>query len=424
MITNNLQAFEASAAFAQQMDNADSLAHFKNEFIFPKTATGENVLYFCGNSLGLQPKATKNYINEELDKWGNLAVEGHFNSDKPWKYYHKLSQPILAAMMGAMPDEVIPMNNLTVNLHLMLVSFYRPQPNRYKIIVEAGAFPSDQYAFESQVRFHGYDPDAAIIELFPRPGERTLHTEDIIARIEEEGDSVALVCMGGINYLTGQVFDMGQITQAAHKVGAFVGFDLAHAAGNIPLNLHDWGTDFAVWCTYKYMNSGPGSVAGAFVHEKHATDTTLPRFAGWWGYEESTRFLMKKGFIPMKGAAGWQLANQNILSNAAHQASLDIFSRTSMLELRAKSELLTGYLEYLINQVTTLGIQIITPSYARGAQLSMVVDSGKEFFNYLMDNGVIGDWREPDVIRLAPAPLYCSFADVYRCFEIIQAYKC
>ncbi len=423
MNQNTLPHFEATAAFAQQMDAADALAGFKNEFIFPKQTNGEPVVYFCGNSLGLQPKSTKEYIGQELDKWGNLAVEGHFRTEKPWMHYHKLSQGPLAQIVGAKPDEVIAMNNLTVNLHLMLVSFYRPTPKRFKIIMEAGAFPSDQYAMETQVRFHGFDPSTAIIELFPRPNERTLRTEDIVAEINKHADSLALVCMGGINYLTGQVFDMEAITKATHSVGAIAGFDLAHAAGNIPMQLHNWGVDFAVWCTYKYINSGPGSVAGAFVHERHANDSTLPRFAGWWGYEESTRFLMKKGFVPMHGAAGWQLANQNILSNAAHQASLDIFSRTSMDALRAKSELLTSYLEFLLLQVNTVGIQIITPANARGAQLSIVIDKGKAFFNYLMENGVIGDWREPDVIRLAPAPLYCSFADVYKCYQVFQAYK-
>lgn len=407
--------------FAQKQDAQDPLRHYRDQFLFPQHQN-RPVLYFCGNSLGLQPKTVRPALLAELDQWATYGVEGHFRGAMPWMYYHKFLTEQTARLVGAQNHEVVVMNTLTVNLHLMMVSFYRPTRERYKIIMEAGAFPSDQYALETQVRWHGFDPAEAIVEVAPRPGEDTLRTEDIVSTIEKEGAKTALVLFGGVNYYTGQFYDLAAITQAAHQAGAYAGFDLAHAAGNLPLRLHDWGADFAVWCSYKYLNSGPGGPSGAFVHERHADNPDLPRFAGWWGHDESERFKMRKGFRPMRGAEGWQLSNAQIFSFAAHKASLDVFDAAGMEALRAKSLQLTAYLEFILDEANRKQqrFRIITPRDpdARGCQISALTgDDGKALYDFLTENGVIADWREPNVIRLAPVPLYNSFEDVWRLGE-------
>ncbi len=412
--------------FAQQMDAQDPLRTYRQQFIFPQHE-GRDVLYLCGNSLGLQPTSVRPALLHELDHWAEHGVEGHFRGELPWMHYHKFLVPQSARLVGALPQEVVVMNTLTVNLHLMMVSFYQPTPQRYKIVMEAGAFPSDQYALETQVRFHGFDPAAAIVEIAPRPGEDTLRTEDIVQIIEKEGDSIALVLFGGVNYYTGQFYNLEKITAAAHQAGAKAGFDLAHAAGNVPLKLHDWGADFAVWCSYKYLNSGPGGPSGAFVHERHAEHTDLPRFAGWWGHDEGERFQMRKGFKPMYGAAGWQISNAQIFAFAAHKASLDIFDAAGMDNLRAKSEQLTGYLQFVLDTANAgkNPFRILTPGdpTARGCQLSLLTDErGKALFDYLSENGVMADWREPNVIRFAPVPLYNSFEEVWRVGELVAGF--
>ncbi|MDJ1483167.1 kynureninase [Cytophagaceae bacterium YF14B1] len=416
--------YENSLEFAQKMDTSDPLRQFRNYFHIPLIHDKE-AIYLCGNSLGLQPKAARNMIEQEMLHWQTLAVEGHFLGKQPWLTYHKQFRPLLSNLTGALSHEVVAMNNLTTNLHLMMISFYQPTSDRYRIIMEAGAFPSDQYAVESQVRFHGFDPSDVIIEIKPREGEHTLRTEDIIQAITNPENKPALVLFGGVNYYTGQVFDMQAISKTAHEAGAYVGFDLAHAIGNVSLHLHDWGADFAVWCSYKYLNSSPGGISGAFVHERHANNPELPRLAGWWGYDEATRFQMKKGFIPQHGADGWQLANAPILLMAVHRASLDIFQEAGLENLRQKSILLTGYLEFLIQNDPILNqtLHIITPSNPeeRGCQLSMLTTkNGKGIFDKITEAGVIGDWREPNVIRLSPVPLYNSFEDIYRCGEILS----
>ena len=420
--------FEPTLAFAAHLDAQDPLRDFRSRFLIPPAPNGGESLYLCGNSLGLQPRAVRAALDQELNTWATLAVDGHFDGPSPWMHYHETLAETEALVVGAKPVEVVVMNNLTTNLHLLLTSFYRPTPTRYKVLMEGGAFPSDQYALETQTKLHGFAPDDAIVELTPRPGEHTLRTEDIEAKIAELGDSLATIIMGGINYYTGQVFDMQAITRAGHAVGAMVGFDLAHAAGNVKLHLHDWDVDFACWCTYKYMNSGPGSVGGAFVHERFADRPDLLRLAGWWGHDADERFKMQKGFKPMTGAAGWQLANGNILTLAAHRAALALFAEVGGMEpLRRKSEQLTAYLEFLINrlELPASRLEIITPAdpAARGCQLSLLVhQSGRELFEHLTQAGVIGDWREPNVIRLAPVPFYNSFADVQRVGEVLAAW--
>ncbi|GGK75692.1 kynureninase [Rufibacter glacialis] len=411
-------SYQNTLAYAQSQDQADSLRSFRDHYFIPQQ-NGTDTVYLCGNSLGLQPKAARAALEQEMTKWAELGVEGHFTGDSPWFTYHTLLAAPTARVVGARPEEVVVMNQLTVNLHLMLVSFYRPQGKRFKILTEAGAFPSDQYALESQVKFHGFNPDEAILEVAPRPGEHILRTEDILATIRENESELALVMMGGVNYYTGQVFDMAAITQEAHAVGAMCGFDLAHAAGNVTLRLHDWNVDFAVWCTYKYLNSGPGGTSGVFVHERHAQNPDLPRFAGWWGHDQGQRFQMKKGFIPMAGADGWQLSNSQVLPMAVHKASLELFDQAGMDNLRAKSEKLTGYLEFLIKELQQpkTALEVITPEEpsARGCQLSLLVhQNGRQLFDTLMANGFILDWREPNVIRVAPTPMYNTFEDVYR----------
>lgn len=420
MATPMQHPFENTLAFAQQLDKQDTLRSFRDEFILPQKADGTPKIYFCGNSLGLQPKSATHYVGEEMQRWADLAVEGHFEGNPSWFHYQHTMKDTTARLVGALPHEVVIMNTLTVNLHLMLVSFYRPTAQRYKIIMEAGAFPSDQYAVESQVRFHGLDPAIAIVEIAPRKGESTLRTEDIEQTIQEHADSLALVLFGGIHYYTGQAFELGRIAAAAQRAGAMVGFDLAHAAGNVPLQLHEWGADFAVWCTYKYLNSGPGGTSGVFVHERHANNPDLPRFAGWWGYREETRFLMQKGFEPMYGAEGWQLSCGQILPFAAHRASLEIFDRAGMDNLRQKSILLTSFLAYLLQEMNEQAgkelVRIITPlaPQHRGCQLSLVIaKNGKKTFQRLIEAGIICDWREPDVIRIAPTPLYNTFEEAW-----------
>jgi kynureninase len=405
------------------MDANDPLAKYRERFYIPKGKNGEDCIYFCGNSLGLQPKTVRAYVEQELKDWELLGVEGHFHAKHPWLPYHELLTEQTARLVGAKPIEVVVMNSLTMNLHLMMVSFYRPTPARHKIIIEADAFPSDQYAVKSQIKFHGFDPQDSLIELQPRSGEATLRTEDIEALIEQEGRSVALIILGGVNYYTGQLFDIERITRAGHATGCVVGFDLAHAAGNVPLSLHDWNVDFAVWCSYKYLNGGPGSIAGCFVHERHANDSFLSRFAGWWGHNKQKRFLMGPDFDAIPGAEGWQLSNPSILPMAALRAPMEIFDEVGMEKLRVKSELLTGYLEFLLDQYSGDDFSIITPRdpRQRGAQLSIrVKKNGKELFKRLAAAGVICDWREPDVIRVAPVPLYNSFTDVYRFEEVLR----
>ena len=408
------------------MDSQDPLASYRERFYMPKV-NGKEALYFTGNSLGLQPKSTASYIQQELDDWAQYGVEGHFHAKNPWVAYHKILTEPFARLVGAKPQEVVAMNGLTVNLHLMLVSFYRPQGKRCKIICEAKAFPSDQYTLESQVKFHGLNPEDAIVEVAPRAGEHTIREEDILAKITEVGEELALVFWGGVNYYTGQVFDMAAMTQSAHAVGALCGLDLAHGVGNVSLKLHDWGTDFACWCSYKYLNAGPGSVAGIFVHEKHANKPKLPRFAGWWGYEEETRFMMASGFKPMSGAPGWQLSNAPVLTMAACKASMDIFDEVGMQSLVAKSREMTSYMEFVLNDISSrydnCNFEVITPQaqIARGCQLSVLMHGpGKDMFDFLTQEGVIADWREPNVIRLAAIPLYNSFEDVYMLGQVLE----
>lgn len=412
--------FVNSLAAAQAMDAADPLKHYRDRFHIP-TFHEKPVKYFTGNSLGLQPKSTQAYVQQELDDWAKWGVEGHFHGKNPWFAYHEFLTEKAARVVGALPKEVVVTHSLTTNLHLLMVSFYRPEGKRTKILCEAKAFPSDLYALESQVRFHGLDPETDLVALAPREGEHLLREEDILAKIAELGDTLALVMFGGVNYYTGQLLDMPGITKAGHAVGAIVGFDLAHAAGNVPMQLHDWDVDFAAWCSYKYMNSGPGGVSGMFVHERFANRPDLPRFAGWWGYDKSTRFRMEPGFKPMEGAEGWQLSNAPVLGMAAHLASLELFDEVGMDRLKAKSVQLTGYLEFLIDELTAkygdkCRFEIITPreESRRGAQLSILVHGkGKALFDALSAQGVVADWREPNVIRVAPVPLYNSFEDVY-----------
>jgi kynureninase len=418
------QRFQASEDFAVAMDARDSLARFRERFFIPKTKSGEDCVYLCGHSLGLQPRTVGSYLDQELRDWAELGVEGHFHAKNPWMPYHRLLAEQTATLVGAQSAEVVVMNSLTVNLHLMMASFYRPTKGRHKILVERGAFPSDQYAVKSQIRFHGFDPASALIELTPRDGETCMREADIESLIERQGDSIALILLGGVNYATGQAFDIARITKAGRRKGCIVGFDLAHAAGNVPLELHDWGPDFAVWCSYKYLNGGPGCVAGCFVHERHARAWELPRFAGWWGHDEKIRFEMGPEFHPMEGAEGWQLSNPPILALAALRASMEIFSEAGMDRLRAKSVALTGYMEFLLGQHASPKFSIVTPSEQerRGAQLSIRLPSeGRKLCERLAAVGVIGDWREPDTFRVAAIPLYNSNQDVYRFVQRFSA---
>ncbi|PLX24186.1 MAG: kynureninase [Ignavibacteria bacterium] len=416
--------YSTDPAFALTLDREDPLQRFRNSFIIPEQEDGTPQIYLCGNSLGLQPTAASDYVRQELDDWAELGVEGHFRARHPWMRYHESLAESSAAIVGAHPDEIVVMNTLTVNLHLMMVSFYRPTRERYKIIIEEKAFPSDQYAVASQAQFHGYDPADAIVEI-PMDEHGRFSTEHVLETIDRHADDTALLLLGGVNYYNGQLFDVEEITRHARAASITVGIDLAHAAGNVPLKLHDWGVDFAAWCSYKYLNSGPGSTAGCFVHQRHATNASLPRFAGWWGHDKSTRFDMPDRFTPIPGAEGWQLSNPAILPMATLRASLDLFMDAGMAALRRKSELLTGYLEYLLLHGENDSWNIITPSEPeqRGCQLSLRISSGgKQLFDHLGRSGVICDWREPDVIRIAPVPLYNSFTDVHRFAELFHQY--
>jgi kynureninase len=415
--------FTNTLRFAKALDKNDPLKSFRNQFHIPKF-NGIPAIYFTGNSLGLQPKSTKKYIEEELNDWAELGVAGHEHSRRPWVSYQNFSKKALAQIVGAKPSEVVAMNHLTVNLHLLMVSFFRPTKERYKIITEHGAFSSDQYVFESQLKLHNLEADA-LIELKPREGESVLRTEDILESITAHKDQLALVIFGGVQYYSGQFFEIKKITKAGHQAGAIVAFDLAHAVGNVPLNLHKDDVDFAVWCSYKYLNSGPGAIAGAFVHERFAKQEDLPRLAGWWGHEQKERFLMKKGFKPMPGVDGWQLSNHPVILSAAHLASLDIFQQAGMKNLRTKSEQLTGYLEFILNEIDNHDqhFKIITPANPkeRGCQLSLFIHkNGRNVFDKLAKSGVIADWREPSVIRVAPTPLYNTFEEVFKFGEILK----
>ncbi|MBF0279906.1 MAG: kynureninase [SAR324 cluster bacterium] len=420
--------FRADIEFARQLDQDDPLAHFRDQFHIPKQSNGNEEIYFCGNSLGLQPKITSAYLMEELEKWQRIGVKGHFSENLPWISYNEILAENSAALMGALPQEIVMMNTLTLNLHLMMVSFFNPTAERNKILIEAHAFPSDHYAVTSHLKCHRLNPTESLLIASPRPGEELIRMEDLAALIEREGRSIGLILLPGVQYYTGQVLDMKEITRLGHAQGCTVGFDLAHAAGNVGLALHDWDVDFAAWCTYKYLNSGPGSLAGCFIHERHAADKNIPRFAGWWGHNPSTRFEMGPDFDPIAGAEGWQLSNPPILSLAAIRASLEIFRQAGgITALREKSKKLTGFLEFLLQAKLADEIEIITPDHEeqRGCQLSLKVKpghvSGKEIFSKIEAAGITGDWREPDVIRVAPTPMYNQFEEVYRFVEILTA---
>jgi kynureninase len=423
------ESFQPGREFAVARDRADPLGRFRDEFHIPRGENGAEEIYFVGNSLGLLPRRAPGYVEKELDKWSRLAVKAHFEGEHPWMPYHEFLAEPTARLVGASPTEVVTMNSLTANLHLMMASFYRPTRERHRILLEDHAFPSDDYAFESQARFHGFDPAEALVRLRPAQGQHTIDTSDIARVLERDGESIALVLLPGVQYYTGQAFEMEEIPRLAHAKGCAVGFDLAHAAGNLVLRLHDWNVDFAVWCTYKYLNSGPGSVGGCFVHERHGRRLDLPRLAGWWGHDKESRFRMESGFRPIPGAEGWQLSNPSILSLAAIRASLDVFMEAGGMEpLREKSLRLTGYLEWLLERELGDSVEILTPRdpRRRGCQLSLQVKSndsssgsGRTVFERLEASGVTCDWREPDVIRVAPVPLYNRFEDVYRFVEIL-----
>lgn len=418
MMTN----YSTDILFAQKADEQDNLKLYRNAFYFP-TMHHRPAIYFCGNSLGLQPKKAKEIIETELEVWRNDAIEGFFTGKHPWLYYQEYVKPTLAKIMGCLPHEVTVMNTLTVNLHLLLMSFYRPTAKKFKILMEAGAFPSDQYAIETVMKHFGLNPATAIIEVAPETGEKILHRNAIIECIEKNAQELALVLVGGIQYYTGQLFDIAAITQAAHKAGAVASFDLAHVAGNVPVQLHEWKVDFAVWCSYKYLNGGPGAIGGVYIHEQYATDTRFPRLGGWWGNDEQERFKMEKGFKPKAGASGWNISTTQVMNTAALLASLEIFEAAGMDTIRKKSIALTGYLEYLLQQVNHIPFEIITPAAPeeRGAQLSLFFkENGKAIHNKMMEKGIIVDYREPGVIRIAPAPLYCSFQDVYAFYKILR----
>jgi kynureninase len=423
---SRLTGQELNRAAAAAHDAADPLAGFAAEFHHPEDSAGRKVLYFGGHSLGLQPKSAAAMIEQELADWRRLGVLGHHEAMRPWIPYHERAAPALAELVGGTESEVIAMNSLTVNLHLMMVSFFRPSATRNKILIESSAFPSDRYAMVSQLEFHGLNAARHLIEMQPRAGERTLRTADLIERIEREGAQLALVLLPGVQYLTGQCLDVEPLIAAARRVGAMVGLDLAHAIGNTPLHLHDWNPDFAVWCSYKYLNAGPGAVGGCFVHERHARNFELPRFAGWWGHNKADRFLYDPKFDPIEGAQGWQISNPPILSTAPLLASLQIFQRAGMPALRKKSIALTGFMQALIEQRLAKRVEIITPSEPnqRGCQLSLRIArpaaEAKRALKVITEAGVIGDWREPDVLRLAPIPLYNSFADVFAAVESIE----
>jgi kynureninase len=415
--------YKSGIHFAKTQDQNDPIAHYRDAFHIPKTSDGNEWLYFTGNSLGLQPKETKNHIQQELDDWANLGVEGHFEAKNPWMPYHEFLTESMAEIVGAKPIEVVIMNTLTTNLHLLMVSFYQPTKTKFKIVIESDAFPSDRYAVETQLRFHGFDSTDSLIEWTPKDGEILLNIDDLAALLETQGDEIALLLIGGVNYYTGQYLDLKKIAELGHRYGCKVGIDLAHGVGNIQPNLHDSGVDFAAWCTYKYMNSGPGSLGGIFVHERHAYDESLKRFAGWWSQNKDTRFDMRQPLDIIPGAEGWQLSNPPILSMAAIKASLELFSEVGMPALREKSIQLTGYMEYLILELQNEHISIITPKdpEQRGCQLSIQVkNADKSLHTKLSEANVITDWRTPDVIRCAPVPFYNSFEDVFKMVETLK----
>ncbi len=415
--------FRDSREFARKLDAEDKLAGFRERFHIPIHANGQEVLYFCGHSLGLQPKSAADFIVDELSDWQHLGVRGHFEAQRPWLPYHEYLTDLTARLVGARPIEVVHMNTLTVNLHLMMVSFYRPTPVRHKILIETPAFPSDHYAVWSQIRFHGFDPDTSLLTIGPRGGESSIRREDLDTMIEREGSEIALILLPGVQYYSGQAFDIEHITSVGHKAGCMVGFDLAHAVGNLPLELHKSSIDFAVWCNYKYLNSGPGAVGGCFVHERHSNSVELPRFAGWWGQDKATRFEMGPDFHPIPGAEGWQLSNPPIFSLAPVLASLEVFAAAGMPALQRKSQRLTGFLEFLLDTRLASRIQILTPRdpAARGCQLSLRIDGGdRSVYEALEKRGVDCDWREPDVIRVAPVPLYNRFTEVFEFAGLLQ----
>ncbi len=416
-------AYESTVEFAKNLDKQDKIAHYRNQFHIPKDKEGNEWIYMCGNSLGLQPKSTKEYINQELEDWANFGVEGHFEAKNPWMPYHEFLTDSMAKIVGAKPIEVVIMNTLTTNLHLLMVSFYQPTKTKFKILIESDAFPSDRYAVESQLNFHGFDPKEGLVEWKPRKGEELLRIEDLETILEEQGDEIALLLIGGVNYYTGQYLDIKKIAEIGHAKNCMVGIDLAHGAGNISPELHSSGVDFAAWCTYKYINSGPGSLAGLFIHEKHAHNKKLKKFSGWWSHNKETRFNMRQDLDITPGAEGYQLSNPPILSMAAIKASLDMFNEVGMEALREKSEKLTGYFEFLINKINSDSIRIISPTNPkeRGCQLSVQVkNADKALHKKLTDNHIITDWREPNVIRCAPVPMYNSFEDVYRMVDKLK----
>ncbi len=418
-----MSKYQLGLDYAKQQDKLDALAHYRTQFHIPKDNNGNDWLYFTGNSLGLQPKKTQQYIQQELDDWAKFGVEGHFEAKNPWMPYHEFLTESMAKLVGAKPIEVVITNTLTTNLHLLMVSFYQPNKTKYKIVIESDAFPSDRYAVQTQLEFHGFDAKEGLIEWKPREDEELLHIEDLETILDEQGDEIALLLIGGVNYYTGQYLDITKIAELGHAKDCMVGIDLAHGVGNIQPELHNSGVDFAAWCTYKYMNSGPGSLAGLFVHEKHAHNKELKRFAGWWSHNKSTRFNMRQPLDVIPGAEGWQLSNPPILSMAAIKASLDMFNEVGMTALRKKSEHLTGYFEFLINELNNENIKIITPTNPneRGCQLSIQVrNADKGLHKKLTEAHIITDWREPDVIRCAPVPLYNSFEDVYRMIEKLK----
>lgn len=411
-----------SLADAEALDRADSLSRFRDEFVFPESHSGQPVVYFAGHSLGLMPKQTPQFVQEVCADWGKYGVEGHFKGEHPWKDYHEFVTAELARLVGARESEVVAMNSLTANLHLMMVSFYRPQGKRTKILIENNTFPSDQYAVASQAHFHGLDPKNTVVELRPDPGQMTVSEESIIAQINQLGDELALVMLGNCNYLSGQKFSFEKVTQAAHRVGALVGFNLAHGAGNLHLKLHDWGPDFAVWCSYKYLNSGAGGIAGAFVHERHLVDKALPRFTGWWGHNKTTRFKMGPDFDPIPTVEAWQLSNPPIFQLAALRASLDLFDKAGMAALRERGDQLTGALEGLLKAELGSDVEVVTPALpARGSMLCMrFKNNPKQWAHRLVEKDVHVDFREPDIIRATPAPLYNSYQDIFRFVQVLK----
>ncbi len=414
--------FKAEADFASSLDKKDSLSAFRSQFSIPRTSQGKEEIYFCGNSLGLRPHKAKDYVLQEVEDWAAMGVKGHFKPHTGWKPYHELVTKNLAEVVGALETEAVAMNALTVNLHLMMTSFYRPTSERFKVLIEKAAFPSDRYAVESQIRLHGFDPEQALLELAPREGEFYLRMEDLEETIRKDGASIALILWPGVQYYTGQAFDLARITELGHSQGCRVGFDLAHAAGNLHLRLHDSNADFAAWCSYKYLNSGPGAIGGCFVHERHHRNSEILRLAGWWGHNKTTRFQMGSSFDPIPSIEAWQISNPPIFSLAPLRASLEIFHEAKIENLRAKSEKLTAYLEFLIQKELKYKVQILTPAdpKQRGCQLSMQVKGGKKAHEKLIEAGVVCDWREPDVIRMAPAPLYNTFSEVYRAVEVLK----